>query len=71
MMNVTRSSDFPATREEVFARLQRLDTLQRVVWPYATFEPVGEDAGLLCASPAHVGASAARGELVGLTRRAR
>ncbi|MBQ9315495.1 MAG: hypothetical protein IJ203_01590 [Atopobiaceae bacterium] len=46
MMNVTRSSVFPATREEVFARLQRLDTLQRVAWPYATFDPVGEDAGV-------------------------
>ena len=46
MMNVTRSSVFPATREEVFARLQRLETLQRVAWPYATFEPVGEDAGV-------------------------
>ena len=39
MMNVTRSSVFPASCEEVFCRLQRLETLQRVAWPYATFEP--------------------------------
>ena len=46
MMNVTRSSIFPASCEEVFGCLQKLETLQRVAWPYATFEPVGEDAGV-------------------------
>lgn len=41
-MNVCRTSVFPATREEVFSRLQLVEMLQHVAWPYATFEPVGE-----------------------------
>lgn len=35
-----KTSVFPAKREEVFSRLQRLDTLQTIAAPYATFTPV-------------------------------
>ncbi|MCR4951657.1 MAG: hypothetical protein K6A40_10075 [Solobacterium sp.] len=41
-MIVRKSSVFPAPREEVFARLQKLETLQAVAKPYAAFEPVHE-----------------------------
>ena len=40
-MIVTKSSVFPASRDTVFERLQRLETLQTIAKPYATFEPVG------------------------------
>ena len=40
-MTVTKTSVFPASRDAVFERLQRLDTLQYIAKPYATFEPVG------------------------------
>lgn len=36
---VERTSVFPAECHEVFKKLQRLDTLQEVAWPYATFSP--------------------------------
>ena len=39
-MIVRQSSVFPAPRELVFARLQRLETLQHIAAPYATFTPV-------------------------------
>ena len=39
-MIVRKSSIFPANREEVFARLQRLETLQYIAAPYTTFTPV-------------------------------
>ena len=39
-MIVRKSSIFPASREEVFTRLQRLETLQYIAAPYATFAPV-------------------------------
>ena len=39
-MFVRKSSVFPAPREEVFTRLQRLETLQYIAAPYATFTPV-------------------------------
>ena len=44
-MIVRKSSLFPAPREEVFARLQRLETLQYIAAPYATFTPVAKNAG--------------------------
>ena len=39
-MIVRKTSVFPAPREKVFARLQRLETLQYIAAPYATFSPV-------------------------------
>lgn len=41
---VERTSVFPAGRQEVFTRLQKFETLQKVAWPYATFTPVSEEA---------------------------
>ena len=38
-MIVRKTSLFPAPREEVFARLQHLETLQYIAAPYATFTP--------------------------------
>ena len=43
-MIVQRTSVFPAPRDAVFKKLQRLETLQAIAKPWATFEPVG-DAG--------------------------
>ena len=40
-MTVQKSSVFPASRDVVFQKLQRLETLQAIARPYATFEPVG------------------------------
>ena len=45
-MIVRKSSIFPAYREEVFVRLQRLETLQYIAAPYATFTPAEKNAGL-------------------------
>ena len=45
-MIVRKSSVFPAPREEVFARLQRLETLQYIAAPYATFTPAEKNTGL-------------------------
>ena len=39
-MIVRRTSLFPAPRQEVFSRLQRVETLQYIAAPYATFTPV-------------------------------
>ena len=39
-MIVHKTSVFPAPREEVLSRLQRLETLQYVAAPYASFVPV-------------------------------
>lgn len=44
-MIVRKTSVFPAPREEVFVRLQRLETLQYIAAPYATFDPVEKNAG--------------------------
>lgn len=40
-MIVRKSSVFPASRDVVFEKLQKLETLQTIAKPYATFEPVG------------------------------
>ena len=40
-MIVRRSAVFPASRDVVFEKLQKLETLQTIAKPYATFEPVG------------------------------
>ena len=42
-MIVKKSSVFPASRDVVFEKLQKLETLQYIAKPYATFEPVGAD----------------------------
>ena len=42
-MIVHRTSVFPAKREAVFEKLQRLETLQAVAAPYASFTPVSEN----------------------------
>ena len=41
-MIVRKTSLFPACREVVFEKLQRLDILQYVAAPYASFVPVNE-----------------------------
>ena len=41
-MKVVRTSVFPASKEEVFGKLQKLSLLQYIAKPYATFTPVGE-----------------------------
>ena len=45
-MKVTKTSVFPASREKVFEELQKLETLQYIARPYASFEPVGETDGV-------------------------
>jgi len=40
-MVVQKTSVFPADRDSIFQKLQQLNTLQYIAWPYATFEPVG------------------------------
>lgn len=42
-MIVHKTSIFPAEREVVFEKLQRLETLQTVAAPYASFEPVSKN----------------------------
>ena len=41
-MTVRKTSIFPAPRDEVLSRLRRLETLQYIAAPYATFTPVSE-----------------------------
>ena len=43
-MIVRKSSVFPASRDAVFEKLQKLETLQTIAKPYATFDPVGTAA---------------------------
>jgi len=43
MKTVRKTSVFPAPKERVFHLLQRLDTLQYIAKPYATFTPVHPD----------------------------
>ena len=40
-MIVQKTSVFPAGRDAVFQKLQKLETLRYIAWPFATFEPVG------------------------------
>ena len=40
-MIVRKSSVFPASRDVVFEKLQKLETLHTIAKPYATFGPVG------------------------------
>ncbi|MCR4860017.1 MAG: hypothetical protein K5910_05075 [Bacteroidales bacterium] len=41
-MTIIRKSTFPAGTEEIWTRLQSLDSLQRVAAPFATFKPLGD-----------------------------
>ena len=43
-MIVQKTSVFPASRDVVFQKLQRLETLQTIAKPYATFEPLDNAA---------------------------
>ena len=43
MKTVKKTSVFPASRELVFEKLQKLETLQYIAFPYATFAPVQAD----------------------------
>ena len=40
MLTVKKSSVFPAAKDEIFRRLQKLKTLQYIAHPYATFKSV-------------------------------
>ncbi len=44
-MTVIKSSFFPASREEVYKRLQQLETLEKIARPFASFEPAGPVSG--------------------------
>ncbi len=39
---ISKTSVFPANKKEIFMRLQKLETLQYVATPYASFIPVDE-----------------------------
>ena len=41
-MILIKTSLFPASKEKVFAKLQRLELLQHIAKPYASFTPIGE-----------------------------
>ena len=41
-MIVIKTSIFPASKEKVFGKLQRLELLQHIAKPYANFTPVNE-----------------------------
>lgn len=43
-MIVRKTSVFPAKRKAVFAQLQRLETLQFIAMPYASFTPLEQSA---------------------------
>ena len=45
-MTVQKTSIFPASKEAIFRKLLKLDTLQTIAKPFATFEPVGETASM-------------------------
>ncbi len=44
---IRKTSVFPASKEAVFSLLQRLETLQYIAKPYATFENLGKDNALI------------------------
>ncbi len=47
MMTVRKSSVFPVTKQEIYSKLQKLQTLQYIAYPFATFEPVNGDSKLV------------------------
>lgn len=44
MKTIRKTSIFPSPRSEVFRRIQRLETLQAIAWPYGAFTPVKAEA---------------------------
>jgi len=44
-MIVSKTSVFPSGIDIIFRKIQRLETLQSIASPYATFEPIGENSG--------------------------
>ena len=42
MLTVKKNSVFPAAKDEIFRRLQKLKTLQYIAHPYATFKSVDD-----------------------------
>jgi len=42
MLTIKKSSVFPAAKDEIFRRLQKLKTLQYIAHPYATFKSVDD-----------------------------
>ncbi len=47
MKTVKRTSIFPASREVVFKKLQQLETLQFIAYPYATFTPANPNGSCI------------------------
>ena len=47
MMTVKKNSIFPANRNEVFQQLQKIETLQFVAAPFASFKPVNDEQALV------------------------
>lgn len=47
MLTVKKSSVFPAAKDEIFRRLQKLKTLQYIAHPYATFKSVDDTEELI------------------------
>lgn len=45
-MIVQKTSVFPASRKTIFEKLQKLETLQYIAKPFATFEPIGDTAAV-------------------------
>lgn len=45
-MVVQKTSVFPASVRTVFENLRKLETLQNIASPFATFEPVGDAAAV-------------------------
>lgn len=43
-MIVQRTTVFPADRDTVFQKIQHFETLQYIAWPYASFEPIDDEA---------------------------
>lgn len=47
MMTVRKTSVFSASVEEIYEKLIKLETLQYIAYPYATFEPVNGENELI------------------------
>ena len=47
MMTVRKASIFPAPRSDVLSKFQKLETLQYIAAPYATFIPVSTEGAAL------------------------
>ena len=45
-MIVRRTSVFPSGRDVIFQKIRKLETLQYIAKPYATFEPEGNSLGI-------------------------